>query len=81
LRIAYTVPEGGTWKTIAISPPGGEPAQMLSYAAGLTWLDTEHVSFPEIKTGVHRGVVTAKENRSSDERGMLHLSSASPGNW
>jgi hypothetical protein len=54
---------------------------MLSYAAGLTWLDTEHVSFPEIKTGVHRGVVTAKENRSSDERGMLHLSSASPGNW
>lgn len=85
-RIAYTVLEGGVWKTITVSPIGGEPSQMLSNAAGLTWLDPQHVLFSEIKTGVHMGVVTAKENRSEyrpiyfphDERGMVHLSYASP---
>ncbi len=85
-RIAYTVVQGGVWKTITVSSIGGEPSQMLSNAGGLTWLDTEHVLFSEIKTGVHMGVVTAKENRSEyrpiyfprDERGMVHLSYASP---
>lgn len=85
-RIAYTVVEGGVWKTITVSSIGGEPSDMLSNAAGLTWLDTEHVLFSEIRTGVHMGVVTAKENRSEhrpiyfprDERGMVHLSYASP---
>ena len=85
-RIAYTVVEEGVWKTITVSSIGGEPGHMLSNAAGLTWLDTEHVLFSEIKTGVHMGVVTAKENRSEqrpiyvprDERGMVHLSYASP---
>ena len=85
-RIAYTIVERGVWKTITVSSIGGEPSHMLSNAAGLTWLDTEHVLFSEIKTGVHMGVVTAKENRSEhraiyfprDERGMVHLSYASP---
>lgn len=85
-RIAYTVVEGGVWKTITVSSIGGEPSHMLSNAAGLTWLDTEHVLFSEIRTGIHMGVVTAKENRSEyrpvyfprDERGMVHLSYASP---
>jgi DNA-binding winged helix-turn-helix (wHTH) protein/Tol biopolymer transport system component len=85
-RIAYTVVEGGVWKTITVSSIGGEPSLMLSNAAGLTWLDTERVLFSEIKTGVHMGVVTAKKNRSEyqpiyfphDERGMVHLSYASP---
>jgi hypothetical protein len=85
-RIAYTVVEGGVWKTITVSSIGGEPSLMLSNAAGLTWLDTERVLFSEIETGVHMGVVTAKSNRSEyqpiyfprDERGMVHLSYASP---
>ena len=85
-RIAYTVLEGGVWKTKTVSPIGGEPSQMLSNAAGLSWLDAEHVLFSEIKTGVHMGMATARENRSEyrpvyfprDKRGMVHLSYASP---
>lgn len=85
-RIAYTVVEGGVWKTVTVSSIGGETGQMLSNAAGLTWLDTGHVLFSEIRTGVHMGVVMARENRSEqrpiyfprDERGMVHLSYASP---
>jgi Tol biopolymer transport system component len=59
---------------------------MISNAAGLTWLDPQRVLFSEIKTGVRMGLVTANENRSDyrpiyvphDERGMVHLSYASP---
>jgi len=84
-RIAYTVSQAG-WNTFTVSPLGGEPTLLLSNAAGLTWLDERRVLFSEIRTGVHMGVVTATESRSEyrrvyfpqDERGMVHLSYASP---
>src|SRR5262249_34350118 len=81
-RIAYTVHDRTDWSTYTVSPLGGEPAKLLSNAAGLTWLDDRRVLFSEIKPGSHMGVRTAMENRSiyfpRDERGMVHLSYASP---
>lgn len=84
-RIAYTVSASG-WSTYTVSPLRGEPKLLLNNAAGLTWLDERRVLFSEIRKGQHMGVVTALENRSEyrtiyfpkDERGMAHLSYASP---
>jgi Tol biopolymer transport system component len=84
-RIAYTVSQGG-WNTFTVSPLGGEPRLLLSNAAGLTWLDERRVLFSEIRTGLHMGIVTSMESRAEyrrvyfprDERGMAHLSYASP---
>jgi Tol biopolymer transport system component len=84
-RIAYTV-SGTGWDTYTVSPLGGEPRLLLPNAAGLTWLDERRILFSEIRTGTHMGLVTAAENRSEyrriyfpqDERGMVHLSYASP---
>ena len=84
-RIAYTVASLG-WNTFTVSPLGGEPKPLLSNAAGLTWLDEQTVLFSEITKGNHMGVVTATESRAQyrsiyfpqDERGMVHLSYASP---
>jgi serine/threonine protein kinase len=85
-RIAYTVSERPGWSTYTVSPLSGEPNLLLSNAAGLTWLDDRRILFSEIRTGAHMGVVTSLENRSEyrrvyfpkDERGMAHLSYASP---
>jgi DNA-binding winged helix-turn-helix (wHTH) protein/Tol biopolymer transport system component len=85
-RIAYATSQPGEWKTNIVSPLGGDTTELLSNAAGLTWLDPRHVLFSEISTGQHMGMVTATENRSEyrkiyfpkDERGMVHLSYASP---
>lgn len=84
-RIAYTVSAAG-WNTYTVSSLGGEPKLLLANAAGLTWLDERRILFSEIRTGQHMGVVTGMENRSEyrriyfprDERGMAHLSYASP---
>ena len=89
-RIAYTVSVEGTtapgWSTWTVSVIGGKPKLVLSNSAGLTWLDERRLLFSEIRTGAHMGTVTALENRSEyrkiyfpqDERGMAHLSYASP---
>jgi DNA-binding winged helix-turn-helix (wHTH) protein/Tol biopolymer transport system component len=82
-RIAYTV---FPWTAYVVSALGGEPKKVVSNSAGLTWLDERHILFSEVRTGQHMGVVTATENRSEyhkiyfpqDERGMVHLSYASP---
>ena len=89
-RIAYTVSVAGTtapvWSTWTVSVLGGKPKLALSNSAGLTWLAERRLLFSEIRTGAHMGVVTATESRSEyrkiyfpqDERGMAHLSYASP---
>jgi serine/threonine protein kinase len=85
-RIAYTVSGRPDWNTYTVSPLGGEPKLLLSNAAGLTWLDEHRILFSEIRKAAHMGVVTSLENRSGyrriyfpqDERGMVHLSYASP---
>jgi DNA-binding winged helix-turn-helix (wHTH) protein len=84
-HIAYTSSENG-WNTVTIPALGGEPHLLLPNAAGLTWLDENHVMFSEIKTGLHMGLVTASTSRSElrdiylpeHERGMAHYSFPSP---
>jgi Tol biopolymer transport system component len=87
-RLAYTTYNAATdeWKTFMVSPLGGEPALLLSNAAGLSWLDQHRVLFSEIESGAHMGVVTATENRSDyrklyfpqHQRMMAHFSYPSP---
>lgn len=87
-RLAYTALESGTaqWRTYTVSVLGGEPTLLLANAAGLTWLNAKGVLFSEVGTGLHMGIVTAREDRSlhrriyfpKHERAMAHFSYASP---
>jgi len=76
-----------SWDTWTIPIGGGEQARMLPNAAGLVWIDNQHVLFSEIKgTGLHMGIVTATVSRSEQreiyfpghERAMAHYSYLSP---
>ena len=90
-RIAYTVNGGGeTWDTWIVPTLRGEPRRWLRNAAGLTWIDGDHLLFSEIKQGQHMGIVRSKEDRSdardlylpSNALGMAHRSYLSPdGKW
>ena len=87
-RLAYTALESGTarWRTFTVSALGGEPSLLLANATGLTWLDAHRLLFSEVATGLHMGIVTAREDRSEyrpiyfpeHERAMAHFSYASP---
>ena len=68
----------------------GEPRRWLRNAAGLTWIDGDHLLFSEIKQGQHMGIVRSKEDRSdardlylpANALGMAHRSYLSPdGKW
>jgi serine/threonine protein kinase len=84
-RIAYGTSEHN-WQTWVVPVLGGQPQLLLSNAAGLSWIDSTHVMFSEIKSGVHLAVVTATESRSQqrdvyvppDENDMAHYSYLSP---
>jgi DNA-binding winged helix-turn-helix (wHTH) protein/Tol biopolymer transport system component len=90
-RIAYTATDKSFgWNTWVVPVLGGEPQKLLPNAAALTWADSQHVVFSEIKTGFHMGVVTALESRAAerdvylpaDMDGMAHRSWVSPdGKW
>lgn len=85
-RVVYTRAGIPGWDTVTISAFGGEPRVLLPNAAGLTWLDEQHVLYSEIKSGLHMGVTTSTFNRAEQreiylpehERGMAHYSYASP---
>ncbi len=85
-QIAYTVLEPPNWKTYTVSVLGGDTHLLLSNAAGLTWLDAQHVLFSETRLGQHMGIVTGTATRAdvrdvyfpSHERAMAHYSYASP---
>ncbi|HEY3885635.1 MAG TPA: winged helix-turn-helix domain-containing protein, partial [Vicinamibacterales bacterium] len=85
-QVAYTVMERAEWSTYAVSVLGGEPQLILANAAGLTWLDRDHLLFSQIKRGQHMGIVSAPRSRAdlrelyfpTHERGMAHYSFASP---
>jgi len=87
-RIAYTVvdPHGSAWDTWTVPVTGGEPAKLLPNASGLTYVGPHEVMFSEFKTGIHLGIVTAKQDRSGyrdvywpeHERAMAHFSYLSP---
>lgn len=83
-RVAYTIPL--RWDTWSVPVLSGPPTLMLPNASGLSWIDTQHLLFSEIKSGIHMALVTAAENRSGErdiyipryERGMVHRSAISP---
>ena len=87
-EIAYTVLEGSRFSTYEVSALGGEPHLLLENAAGLAWLDRDHLLFSEVRPGegIHLGVVTATATRAglreiyfpAHDRGMAHYSYASP---
>jgi DNA-binding winged helix-turn-helix (wHTH) protein/Tol biopolymer transport system component len=87
-EIAYTVLETTVFSTYEVSVLGGEPHLLLKNAAGLVWLDPQHLLFSMIRPGegIHLGVVTATLTRSglrelyfpAHERGMAHDSYPSP---
>src|ERR1700728_2715726 len=87
-QIAYTVLETSVFSTYEVSALGGEPHLLLNNAAGLVWLDPQHLLFSMIRPGegIHLGVVTATLTRSglrelyfpAHERGMAHDSYPSP---
>jgi DNA-binding winged helix-turn-helix (wHTH) protein/Tol biopolymer transport system component len=86
-QITYTVADASHgWSTAALAALGGEPQPFVPNAAGLSWLDGQHVLFSEIKSGLHMGLVTATTSRSNvrdvylpkHERGMAHYAYASP---
>ena len=85
-QIAYTVIEGTTFATYAVSVFGGDPHLLLDNAAGLTWLDPEHWLFSRIRSGLHLGIVTSgvagdhlrEVYYPPHERAMAHYSYASP---
>jgi Tol biopolymer transport system component/predicted Ser/Thr protein kinase len=90
-RVGYTSVERSgvatSWETWTASILGGVPTRFLGNAAGLVWIDDQHMLFSEIKgTGLHMGVVTAAENRADrreiyfpgHEREMAHYSYLSP---
>jgi Tol biopolymer transport system component len=83
-QIAYTVAD--SWDTYTVSSLGGDSRLFLPNASGLSWLGEHRLLFSEINTGVHMGIVTAREDRSehreiyfpSEQRGMAHYSYPSP---
>ena len=89
LRVAYTILEPGTGFSTWTVPVTGSapPTRLLPNAAGLSWLDQDHVLFSEIQGGgVHMGVVTSTESRAGKrpiyfpehDRAMVHYSYPSP---
>ena len=91
-RIAYTTTDPGYgWNSWVVPVLGGEAEKLLPNAAGLTWVDRQHVMFSEAGSGVMQmNVVTATESRASERDvyrptnsgGMAHRSWISPdGKW
>ena len=87
-RIAYTVVSrtSDAWDTWTVPVLGGQPTRLLPNASGLTWITDQRILFSEVKTGLHMGIVTAKESRADrreiyfppNERAMAHYAYASP---
>ena len=86
-QITYTVADATRgWVTESLDVGGGEPRLLVPNAAGLTWVDPQHVLFGEIKKGLHMGLVAATIGRDhvrdvylpAHERAMAHQGAVSP---
>jgi len=85
-EIAYTVANFDGWNTYAVSVRGGSPRLVLRNAAGLNWLDPRRMLFSSIKSGLHMGIVMAREGQAErrelyypkHQRWMAHYSFPSP---
>lgn len=85
-RVSFTMSGAPGWRTLTVPTLGGEPTLFMQNAAGLSWIGPDRVLFSEIRTGLHMGIVTSRENRAdrheiyfpSHERAMAHYSWLSP---
>jgi Tol biopolymer transport system component len=85
-RVSFTMSGVGGWRTMSVPTLGGEPTLFMQNAAGLGWIGPGQILFSEIKTGLHMGIVTSRENRTdrrelyfpAHERAMAHYSWLSP---
>jgi Tol biopolymer transport system component len=76
----------GKWQSMVVPVLGGYAQPFLSNATGLTWIDSEHVMFSEVKQGWHFAVVTSTASRADErdiyvppkETDMAHYSWISP---
>src|SRR6266850_2093022 len=92
-RVYFTQIEGPfAWNTYELPLLGGqEPKLFMANATGLSWIDSDHLLFSTIRTGIHMKLATSNASRT-DERdiyvppdhmhGMVHRSALSPdGKW
>ncbi len=63
-KIAYST--YAKWQSMVIPVLGGSAQPFLSNATGLTWIDSQHVMFSEVKEGWHFAVVTSTESRAEE---------------
>ena len=87
-QVAYTAveAEGKVWDTWLVPITGGTPVRFLPNASGLTFIGPHEVMYSEFKTGLHLGIASSFDDRSSHrdiylpshERGMAHFSYLSP---
>ncbi len=85
-RITYGTCCTPTWDTWVVPVIGGTPRRLFANATALSWIDSEHLLFSEIKKGVHLGLVTSNMQRGDSrdvylpahERAMVHFSALSP---
>ncbi|MGC1618761.1 MAG: winged helix-turn-helix domain-containing protein [Candidatus Acidiferrum sp.] len=84
--IAYSVFALNEFDTWVVPVLGGQPRLMLRNTEGLTWIDSGHLLFSELTTGIHMAVATSASTRDQlrnvytppRERGMAHRSALSP---
>jgi Tol biopolymer transport system component len=85
-QVAYTVVEGQSWDTWIVSLRGAEPRRWLRNASGLRWIGPDRLLFAEKRSGIHMGIVAARESRTEGRDvylprhllGMAHRSYPSP---
>ncbi len=90
-RVAFTVITAkAKFDTFTVPVTNGEATSLLPNAAGLAWINSQHVLFSEMAPGLHMGVFTATEGGEEkrkiympeQDRGMVHYSYPSPdGKW
>ncbi len=86
--VAYTevYTPSDSWETWTAPVRGGPPSRLMGNAAGLSWIGPDRVLFSRIRSGLHMGIVTAKQDGSDEraiyfpqhERAMAHYSWLSP---
>jgi DNA-binding winged helix-turn-helix (wHTH) protein/Tol biopolymer transport system component len=85
-QIAYTAVQDLHFVTSVVSVLGGDSQLFLNNAAGLSWLDRNHLLFSRVRSGLHMGIVTGPVTGQqfrelyfpAHERAMAHYSYASP---
>ncbi|HEV2615821.1 MAG TPA: protein kinase [Candidatus Acidoferrales bacterium] len=88
-RLFFTQLEGQfVWNTYELPLLGGQaPKLFMANATGLSWIDSDHVLFSAITTGIHMELITSKPNRTEERniyvpadslQGMVHRSALSP---